>query len=41
MLDVTFVECEERCQLQAFLDQHGLRYSVEPYVREQEEDVAS
>lgn len=38
MLDVTFVEREERCQLQAFLDQHGLYYSVEPFLRAQEED---
>jgi hypothetical protein len=33
MLDVTFIEQEERCQLQVFLDQHGLWYSIEPILR--------
>jgi hypothetical protein len=33
MLDVTFIEPEERRQLQAFLDQHGLWYRIEPTLR--------
>ena len=33
MLDVTFIEQGERSQLQAFLDQHGLWYSIEPILR--------
>ncbi|GHO88198.1 hypothetical protein [Dictyobacter formicarum] len=40
MLDVTFVEREDRCQLQAFLDQHGLRHRVYRLLRGQEEDGA-
>ena len=33
MLNVTFIEQEERCQIQVFLDQHGLWYSIEPILR--------
>ena len=33
MLNVTFIEQEERCQLQDFLDQYGLVYDIDLEVR--------
>jgi hypothetical protein len=39
-LDVTFMEREDRCELQQFLDAHGLCYSVEPYVRDQDDEAS-
>ena len=36
-LDITFIEQDDRCQLQAFLDQHGLNYSVGFVLRAHEE----